>query len=167
LWSFTEGRIADVVYARNGHAVARLTGSDGNVVEWESGCKDVRPSFVSTNLVAVLGCNRFDVITVAGDIVFGGELVGKTGYVASASQTASRFAVVQPFFRPGDPPTLCTERISVFDVNQRKTVFMTDVSDFTGATAGQASGLALSPSGLYLAIKSASIVRMFALPPTS
>jgi hypothetical protein len=63
----------------------------------------------------------------------------------------------------GDPPSLSLERVTVFDVNQRKPVFATDVSDLKGSTIGASSGVALSPDGSSLAINSAGVVRLFAL----
>jgi len=171
LWSFTDRWIAEIVYAKNHHAVVRLTSPDAHQVEWESGCKaglgqEVRPQFVSADLIAAVGCNRLDVITTAGGLVFSAELAADYAHVAAVSPTGARFAIVQAFLRRGDPSTLCVERIVVFDVNQHKAIFMTDVSDLAGTTGG-ASGLAFSPSGAYLAVNSAGTVRMFALLPTS
>ena len=95
--------------------------------------------------------------------VFTAPLKGETGFFAAGSREGNRFAVIQHFQRPGDPPTICSERITVFDVIQRKPVFVTDISDLKGLTAGQSSGVALSPDGSSLAVDSAGVVRLFAL----
>ena len=146
-----------------------MTDSQGHQVTWESTCKgslEFRPSFVSLDLVAAVGCNRLDVITTGGTPVFSAEVPGDNAYVTASSAEGGRFAVVQKFLRPGDPPPICAERVTVFDINQQKAVFATDVLDWEGKMGG-ASGVAFSPSGASLAIKSGSTVRMFALPPTS
>jgi hypothetical protein len=170
LWSFTEHLIAHVASATNGNGLVLLTDPSGHEVQWESECRgkgrEIRPSFVSNDLVAVVDC-RLDVITTAGALVFSAELAADHAYVAATSATGSRFAIAESFSKPGDPPTICTERIVVFDVARRTAVFMTDVADFAGRSLGRDSGLAFSPSGSHLAVKSGDRVRMFALPQVS
>ncbi len=58
---------------------------------------------------------------------------------------------------------LTLERVTVFDVAQRKPVFATDISDLREPYTGASSGVTLSPDGSSLAINSAGMVRLFAL----
>jgi hypothetical protein len=132
--------------------------------EYQSDCGDVRPQFIAQNLVALLGCNRVEVVSVSGTKIFAERLVGAPSYLVAASRNGGRFVVSQQFERPGDPPGICAERFTVFDVNLRRAILVTESHDLKGLSAGHSSGYALSPDGTFLAINSAGKVRLFALP---
>jgi hypothetical protein len=133
------------------------------LAEYETDCKDVRPNFISSDLLAVLGCQRVDVVSLARGKVFSSTVEGDEIFFATASRDGSRFAIIQIFVKAGDPPRLSKERVTVFDVVQRQPVFVTDISDLRGSNLGESSGVALSPNGSSLAINSAGVVRLFAL----
>lgn len=131
--------------------------------EYETDCKGARPNFVTSDLLAVLGCERLDVVSLTNGKTFTFTLEGADAFFAAVSRDGNRFAVIQAFTRPADPPILLLERVTVFDVTRRKPVFATDISDLKDFTVGRSSGVALSPDGSSLAINSAGVVRLFAL----
>jgi hypothetical protein len=67
-----------------------------------------------SDLVATMGCNRVNVITTAGTLVFS--------------------AHAQTFPEPGAPVKLRAGRLTAFDINERQAVFATDVLDLEGTT---------------------------------
>jgi hypothetical protein len=161
-WSIAQNRVAYYGYT-NGKPVVVLKDRNKQIPEYKTDCGDVRPNFVTADLLAILGCEKLDVVSVSEGSIFTAPLKGETGFFAASSREGGRFAVIQHFQRPGDPPTICSERVTVFDVIRRKPIFVTDISDLKGLTAGQSSGVALSPDGSSLAINSAGVVRLFTL----
>jgi hypothetical protein len=162
VWSIADNRVASSAW-RGEQGVVLVKDSSKQVPDYQTDCKYVRPNFITSDLLAVLGCARLDVVSLTSGKTFTSALKGAEAFFAAASRDGTRFAVIQVFSRPGDPPSLSLERITVFDVNQRKPVFATDISDLKGSTTGASSGVALSPDGSALAINSAGVVRLFAL----
>jgi len=162
VWSIADNRVAYSAF-RGEKGVVLIKDITKQMPEYETDCKDVRPNFITSNLLAVIGCERLDVVSLTGGKTFTSTLKGADAFFAGASRDGSRFAVIQVFARPGDPPRLSLERVTVFDVTRQKAVFATDISDLKGATTGASSGVALSPDGTSLAINSAGVVRLFAL----
>jgi hypothetical protein len=162
VWSIADNRVASSAF-RDASGVVLVNDKGKQVPEYETGCRGVRPNFITTDLLAVLGCEGVDVVSLTNGKTFTSPLKGADAFFAAASRDGKRFAVIQAFSRSGDPPTLTLERVTVFDVTQRKPVFVTDISDLKGLTPGGSSGVALSPDGSGLAINSAGVVRFFAL----
>jgi hypothetical protein len=162
VWSIADNRIASSAL-RNTNGIMLVTDVRKQLAEYETDCKDVRPNFISSDLLAVLGCQRVDVVSLARGKVFSSTVEGDEIFFATASRDGSRFAIIQIFVKAGDPPRLSKERVTVFDVVQRQPVFVTDISDLRGSNLGESSGVALSPNGSSLAINSAGVVRLFAL----
>ena len=162
VWSIANNRIAYVAM-RNARGLALVTGVPKQLAEYEMDCTDVRPNFITSDLLAVLGCKRVDVVSLTNGKVFSSTVEGDQAFFAAASRDGSRFAVIQSFESAGDPPSLSKERVTVFDVRRRGPVFVTDISDLWGSTTGESSGVALFPSGSSLAVNSAGVVRLFAL----
>lgn len=161
-WSVGDNSIAATA-TRSGKTIVEF--DDGRrSAEYQSECSGVRPQFISENLVALLGCDGVEVVSVSGTKVFAGRLDGAPSYGVAASRNGNRFVVSQQFERPGDPPSNCAERFTVLDVNLRRAIFVTESRDLNGLSAGHSSGYALSPGGTLLAINSAGRVRLFALP---
>lgn len=161
VWSLAEDRVAYYGY-RDGNAVVLLRDKDKQEPEYETDCKDVRPNFITTDLFAVVGCERVDVVSVSKGKIFTAPLEGADSFFAASSRDGKRFAVIQHFESAGDPPRIRTERITVFDISQQKPILVTNLADLKGFTAGKSSGTALSPDGSRLAINSAGVVRLFA-----
>lgn len=162
-WSTGDNRIAATA-TRAGKTIVEF--ADGRQsVEYESNCGGVRPQFVTPDLVALLGCNAVEVVSVSGAKLFSQLLMGAPTYLVATARDAGRFVVSQQFDRAGDPPSICSERFTVFDLNLRRAIFVTDSTDLRGHTVGPASGYALSPDGTLLAINTAGRVRLFTLPP--
>jgi hypothetical protein len=162
-WSVGDNRIL-ATGARSGKAVVISDDGHSAPTEYQSDCGDTRPQFVAQDLIALLGCGRVGVISASGTVVFSEPLAGAPAYLAVASRNGRRFAVLQHFEGPGDPPTTCEERVTVFDVVLRRSIFLIDVPDLKGFNVGHSSGIALSPDGSFLAVNSAGLVRLFSLP---
>ena len=164
VWSIADNRIAHSAL-RNRHGIVLIEDISKQTPEFETDCQnmDVRPNFITSDLLAVLGCGRLDLVSLRSGKVFSSAVEGEQAFFVAASRDGSRFAVMQIFTWPGDPPSLSKERITVFDVGQRKAVFLVDISDLRGSTSGESSGVALSPDGSRLAINSGGVVRLFAL----
>lgn len=162
-FSVAEGRIAYSAFingSRNASVIVQTV--EKRLPYYQTGCKEVRPHFVSAETLAVLGCGQVEVISAGGEKLFVTPLGQMGAYFVSASRDGRRFAVLQQFERPGDPPSLCRERVTVFDIARRKAIFVVDVTDLESTSAS--SGAALSPDGSRLAVRSGSAVRLFALP---
>jgi hypothetical protein len=162
VWSIADNRVAYSAF-RGEKGVVLVKDIIKQVPEYETDCKDVRPNFITTDLLAVLGCERLDVVSLTSGKTFTSTLKGADAFFAASSRDGSRFAVIQAFVRPGDPPSLSMERVTVFDVTRQKAIFAMDIYDLKGAMSGASSGVALSPDGNSLAINSAGVVRLFAL----
>jgi hypothetical protein len=164
VWSVADNRIAHSAL-RNSKGIVLIEDISKQMPEFETDCQniDVRPNFITSDLLAVLGCRRLDVVSLRSGKVFSSTLEGEQAFFVAASRDGSRFAIMQIFALPGDPPSVSKERITVFDVAQRKAVFLTDISELRGSTLGESSGVALSPDGSRLAINSVGVVRLFAL----
>jgi hypothetical protein len=162
VWSIADNRVASSAF-RGERGVVLVNDIIKQMPEYETDCKYVRPNFITNDLLAVLGCERLDVVSLTSGKTFTSTLKGTDAFFAASSRDGSRFAVIQAFAKPGDPPSLYLERVTVFDVTRQKAVFATDISDLKGATSGASSGVALSPDGGSLAINSAGVVRLFAL----
>jgi len=162
VWSIADNRVAYSAF-RGAQGVVLVKGIVKQIPEYETDCKGARPNFITSDLLAVLGCERLDVVSLTSGKTFTSTLNGADAFFAAASRDGSRFAVIQAFERPGDPPRISLERVTVFDVTRQKAVFATDISDLKGSTTSASSGVALSPDGTSLAINSAGIVRLFAL----
>ena len=161
-WSVGDNIIAATA-TRSGKTIVEF--DDGRrSAEYQSECGGVRPQFIAENLVALLGCDGVEVVSVSGTKIFAEGLAGGPSYIVAASRNGGRFVVSQKFERPGDPPSMCAERFTVFDVNLRRAIFVAESYDLKGLSAGHSSGYALSPDGTLLAINSAGTVRLFALP---
>lgn len=161
--SVADNRIAYTGRDANGVATVFIEDNDATIWKYHSDCKVVRPSFISNDLLAVVGCNRLDVVSASGEKLFTALLKGERLLFAASSRDGRRFAVMEQFDEIGDPPRLCMERITVFDVRQRKPIFVTDDTDLSGSQGGS-SGVALSPDGSSMAVNSAGLVRLFVLP---
>jgi hypothetical protein len=162
VWSIAANRVASSAF-RGEKGVVLVGGLIKQIPEYETDCKYVRPSFITSELLAVLGCERLDVVSLTAGKAFTSTLKGADAFFAAVSRDGSRFAVIQVDSSPGDPPSLSLERVIVFDVTRQKPVFATVISDLKGSTTGASSGLALSPDGASLAINTAGVVRLFAL----
>ena len=162
VWSIADNRVASSAF-RDEKGVVLVRDSAKQEPEYETDCKEARPNFITSDLLAVLGCERLDVVSLTRGKSFTSTLKGADAFFAAVSRDGSRFAVIQAFTRDADPPILSLERVTVFDVTRRKPVFVTDLSDLKGSTTGASSGVALSPDGSSLAINSAGVVRLFAL----
>jgi len=162
VWSLAENRVA-YYGLRDGNAIVLLKDKNKQVPDYPTDCKAVRPNFITTDLLAVLGCEKLDVVSVSKGKIFSAPLEGADSFFAASSRDGKRFAVIQHFESAGDPPRMRAERITVFDVSQQKPICVTNLADLKGFTAGKSSGVALSPDGSRLAINSAGVVRLFAL----
>jgi hypothetical protein len=162
VWSIADNRVASSAY-HNENGVVLVKDASVPVPEYQTDCKGVRPNFITSDLLALLGCQRLDVVSLTRGKIFTSPVEGADAYFAAVSHDGNRFAVIQEFVTSGDPPSLSRERITVFDVTQRKCVFMTNISDLKGFSAGGSSGIALSPDGSSLGVNSAGVVRLFAL----
>ena len=162
VWSIADNRVAYSAF-RGESGVVLVKDSTRQLPEYQTDCKEARPNFVTNDLLAVLGCERLDVVSLTGGKTFTPALKGADAFFAAASRDGNRFATIQVFTTPGDPPSVSLERVTVFDVTQRMLVFATDISELKGSTADASSGVALSPDGSTLAINSAGVVRLFAL----
>ena len=162
VWSIADNRVAYSAF-RGEKGVVLVKDNTKQIPEYETDCKDVRPNFITSDLLAVLGCERLDVVSLTSGKTFTSTLKRADAFFAAVARDGNRFAVIQAFARPGDPPSLLLERVTVFDVTRQKPVFTRDISDLKGSTTGASSGVALSPDGSSLAINSAGVVRLFAL----
>ncbi|HKN61178.1 MAG TPA: hypothetical protein VJW93_08380 [Candidatus Acidoferrales bacterium] len=162
VWSIADNRVASSAF-RGEKGVVLVKDSPKQEPEYETDCKGTRPNFITSDLLAVLGCERLDVVSLTSGKTFTSTLNGADAFFAALSRDGNRFAVIQAFTRPADPPIPLLERVTVFDVSERKPVFATDISDLKDFTIGGSSGVALSPDGSSLAINSAGVVRLFAL----
>ena len=126
-------------------------------------CKEIRPRFISDEVLVVFGCDRIDVVTRLADRLFSADLERGTRWIAPASRDGSRFAIQSPQFGGGEFARIRSETVRVFDVQQRREVFMITVQEGHGQNGE--SGIALSPDGMALAVNSVGIVQYFRLPP--
>jgi hypothetical protein len=163
VWSISENRVASSAL-RNDNGIVLITDLRKQLPEYETDCGNVRPNFITNELLAVVGCERVDVVSLTNGKMFSLPIKGGEAFFGAASRDGSRFAIYQSFDRAGDPPRLTAERITVVDVVQRRPVFVTDISTLRGSIRGESSGVALSPNGSSVAINSAGIVRFFPLP---
>lgn len=162
VWSIADNRIAYSAL-RNSRGIVLVTSVPKQLAEYETNCNDARPNFITSGLLAVVGCKQIDVVSLTSGKVFSSVVEGDQSFFAAASRDGSRFAVMQTFESAGAPPRLSKERVTVFDVLRKRPVFVTDVSDLRGSTTGESSGVALSPDGSTLAVNSGGVVRLFAL----
>jgi hypothetical protein len=153
--------------ASNGSAA----GAPAVLVEWpaetktayRTGCSERQPRFVSEDVLAIIGCDRVDVINTAAERLFTFSTDGDAAFV-NASRDGSRFAIVEAFFGYGIHGKLRSERFTVYDVGSRQPIFSTVIAELRGQDFAR-TGAALSPDGSALAVNSLGIVRLFDLKP--
>jgi hypothetical protein len=146
-----------------------LTDGKSTQLEYETKCGLVQTQFVSSDVLAIFGCNRITVINAAGVELFSDQNVGYPGSsrIAAASRNGKRFAFRQAVEKSsGDgPDKIVAERITVFDIEGRKAVFRVNIERLCGfASPAHASGIALSPAGTLLAIDSEGVTEVFRVP---
>jgi len=133
----------------------------------ETKCGLIHGRFLSPDTLAILGCDGIRVVSRQGEDLFS---VGESGQIgdteiAAVSRDGSRFATSRIFHTSGDIERICGERITVFDLHARKAIFAIDLDKLRDLEAhAHASGIALSPDGLQLAVDSEGIVQGFRLP---
>ncbi len=170
--SVAENKVASLAYPigpdrRIHNETVYFSDGQSTVPIYDTGCPgDARVQFVSSHVMVVIACGHLRLVSATGKEIFSEEIHPAWGLsVAAVSRNGRRFALWQAFQRPGDPPSTCMERITVYDVQERKAVFMADLDNLKGLTAGSpASGAALSPDGSLLAVNSRGVVRMYRLP---
>jgi hypothetical protein len=165
LESVAPDRLATTVLIVQSHAMeVQILSRQGMIGQFEAGCGEGRPRFLSADLLAVLGCQQIQVATTQGNLLFTAKLEGWLPYLAAVSRNGNRFAVLEQFSRPGDPATLCWERVTVFDVTKRQAIATVALDDLNGMTEGPyASAVALSPDGSRLAVDSRGVLRIYSI----
>jgi len=133
-----------------------------DLTPYDTTCKEIRPRFVSNDVLAVFGCGQITLVTVQGKVLFTTEISEAKRWVAPASRNGRRFALVSTYESAADWSKTCFERVDVFDLVKRDFVFKAEVRACRG-TEGE-SGTAISPEGRFLAVNSQGLVQMFLLP---
>jgi hypothetical protein len=159
--SFVGDRIAYTGYVnRSREASVLFDDVDEKLPAYQTDCQEVRPHFLSSDVLAVLGCGRFEVIRIGGERLFSGST---HGVFAAVSRDGTRFAIVEAVFGLGSHAKLSSEDIRVFDAKLGREVFATRVQELRGLEDAN-SGVTLSPDGSRLAVNSLGIVRLYDLP---
>jgi hypothetical protein len=146
-----------------------LTNGKSTQLEYETKCGLVQTQFVSSDVLAIFGCNRVTVINAAGVELFSEQNVGYPGSsrIATASRNGKRFAFRQAVGESSEdgPDKIVAERITVFDVEAHKGVLRISIERLRGlASPAHASGIALSPDGTLLAVDSEGVTEVFRVP---
>jgi hypothetical protein len=150
--------------------VILLENNKSTFLEYQTKCGLADAQFVSSSVLVISGCNRVRVIDKVGDELFSDDKVGYPGNssFAAASRDGNRFALRKALVTSRDAEEadqICTERVTVYDIKQRKAVFAVDLQQLRGMDApGHASSVALSPDGSLLATDSEGIVEIYRLP---
>jgi len=87
------------------------------------------------------------------------------GTFRTASADGRRIVTWMWSEKPGDPAQLCRERFIVYDLERRRAIGSFETDELHGAIAGStSSGIALSPNGMTLAVRSGSKLQLIHLP---
>ena len=155
--------IATVGFMPDGRASVSLAGSSETLHPYAGTCREVSPRFVSEKAIALIGCEQLEVRSLSGEPIFATTLPGDVEHLIAPSRDGSRFATLTSHHGWGCDPKLCFEKVSVFDMQERREVFSTEIHEWHESYG--ASGIALSPDGLALAVNSVGVVQLFRLPP--
>ena len=112
VWSIGDNRVAYSAF-RGEKGVVLVKDAGKQLPEYETDCRDVRPNFISSELLAVLGCERLEVVSLTSGKTFTSTLKGPDAFFAAVSRDGNRFVVIQALARSGDPPSLILERVTV------------------------------------------------------
>ena len=172
---FLDKNVLSVSANRIGYVVTKLNSTnqvwilddgESKPTEIATQCGLTHARFLSTDRLAILGCNHIQVFAITGAMLFQDEGYGFIGDsdIAAISRDGNRFAMIQSFHTEGDIERICAERITVFDVQTQKPVFVVDRKELAGFDAhAHSSGVSLSPDGAQLVIDSEGLVSGFQL----
>ena len=135
---------------------------DDKLRPYDTMCPQVRPEFISNDLLAVFGCRRVEVISTEGERLFIGESEGEEFGLAAVARQGSRFATYQTHTR-GHWRKVRKEVFTVFGVVKRAAISSIVVKTLRGRETAY-SGAALSPDGSHVAINSLGIIQLYVLP---
>jgi hypothetical protein len=162
--SISDDRVSTTAYRKGSADASVITkGAVENVV-YQPPCKEVYSHFLSHDVLAVEGCDRIDVVTLEGRLLFGLKVSYDTSF-AAVSRDGRRFATLERCLSGGDPARLCAERIEVIDLEKKGPNFTVTLRDRPRGEDDGDSGVALSPDGTLLAINTLGVVRLYRLEP--
>lgn len=152
--------------SRKGTHFVRVLGPSGTVFTYRTQCSEIRPHFISKNVLAVLGCDRVEVIDTSDGLLFSQDTEEDLAMFSGASRDGNRFVIVEDVYGRGHDPKLRFERFTVIDLAARTSVLIVETKKLRGRRSG-GSGGALSPDGTMLAVHSLGIVQLFDIPESS
>ena len=133
-----------------------------DIAPYDTSCKEVRPRFVSNDILAVFGCGHLTLVTVQGKVLFTTRVSDASRWLAPASRDGRRFALLSTYESAAHWSKTCFERVDVFDLTKRDVILKAEIRA-CGGTNGE-SGVAISPEGRLLAVNSQGLVQVFRLP---
>src|SRR5687767_6514738 len=113
-----DGRRITVWRAVPGRAVTAFLDTDtlqATGAEFINKHVSIRPRFVSSDVLAVFGCGRLEVITTQGRKLFTTAIPDQDRWVAPASRNGRRFALVGTYESAAHWSKPCFERVKVLD----------------------------------------------------
>jgi len=136
--------------------------------EFSTDCGQVQVTFLSTDTLAILGCNRLRILSLeSGELMsFNHSGIPGTDWLSAVSRNGQRLATTHTATISAwdGPDRIDFERISVFDVREKRQILTLDVKQLHGLDApSHSSGIALSPNGKLLVVNSEGLLQMFSL----
>src|ERR1700741_1418665 len=83
VWSIADNRVAYSAF-RGEKGVVLVKDSTKQMPEYETECKNVRPNFITSDLLAVLGCERLDVVSLTSGKISTSPLKGADAFLVAA-----------------------------------------------------------------------------------
>jgi hypothetical protein len=119
------------------------------------------PQFISEHALALVIDRKFDVVSVTGEHLFSGT-ARDDWHQFTSCRDGSRMAMAQQHWSELRGK-VASEQVTVFDLGKKAPIWTTE-NKILGPGSGAHSGVALSPDGSLVAIRSMGIVKVFKLP---
>jgi hypothetical protein len=159
--SISEHAVADLRLRSTSDPVLEIVSavSPPQVLTLGSGAEP--PQFVSEHLLAVVVGKKFDVVSDTGKLLFSGKVHGDWHQFATC-RDLGRMALTQQRWNELRG-RVSNEHITVFDLEKGSAIWRTENTDL-GLAPNARSGVALSPDGSLVAIRTMNLVKVFKLP---
>ena len=106
-----------------GPSSVEITHQDGSKSSFQTPCAYVHNSFVSRDVLVVIGCGALSVIGTDGRLIFSDAFPDADPKFGGASKNGERFIVSVAVWHAGDPTYLTDEWLVVYDIDQHGPVF--------------------------------------------
>jgi len=157
------GGVARVTRSKGaGAATVSVDDATRSVPVRETGCGEAHPSFLTGEVLAILGCGRMEVVGRDGRLLFE-TTIGPNTSLAAVARDGSRFAIIEADWVWRKVPRLRGERLRIFDLAAGGELSVLELSELRGSDFPASSGAALSPDGSRLAVNARGRMSLYRL----